>query len=157
MAVVAALVSIGLMGLDIVGLALLGNSASAQQGPGDYIFDKIAKDPQVLRRWQRAVPQSFESVDWIYQMQAVTTPVEEVTIDGGLYFLGFLCQPHDCGDNITYFLIASDRAEAAGFLSSVNQKVPGLYFGTDSDALKDALLQHCLKEGDKSFACADAR
>lgn len=145
------------LGLALAVLAALGGKARAQQGPGDYIFDKIAKDPQVLRRWQRAVPASFERVDWIYQMQAVTTPVEDVFIGGGLYFLGFMCQPHDCGDNIVYFVIASDRAEAAGFLSSVNEKVPGLYFGTDSDALKDVLLNHCLKEGDKAFACANAR
>ncbi len=145
------------MGLVLMALLAPLGVAFAQQSPGDYIFDKIAKDPQVLRRWQRAVPTSFETVDWLYQMQAVTTPVEEVIIDGGLYFVGFMCEPHDCGDNIAYFLIASDRAEAVGFLSSVNQKVAGQYFGSQDDELRDALFRHCLKEGDKAFACADAR
>ncbi len=74
------------LGLALAVLAALGGKARAQQGPGDYIFDKIAKDPQVLRRWQRAVPASFERVDWIYQMQAVTTPVEDVFIGGGPLF-----------------------------------------------------------------------
>jgi hypothetical protein len=71
-----------------------------------------------LRAWQGAVPSELERIDWLFQMQAVTTPVETLELDGQRYYLGWMCQPHDCGDNIAYFIIEQRGLAAAGFLSS---------------------------------------
>lgn len=136
----------------------MGGLAGAQaQSPGPYIMDLIAKQPQLLRGSQNAVPTELENIAWLFQMQAVTTPVETVTLEGQSYYLGWMCQPHDCGDNQAYFIIADQGTEAAGFVSSVKEAIAGRYFGSQDTSLRDALLARCLKDGDKAFACADAR
>ncbi len=145
------------LALILLCLSALGAGRASAQSPGPYIIDLIAKDPQLLRNWQSAVPSELESIDWLFQMQAVTTPVETVTLDGSAHYLGWMCQPHDCGDNQAYFVIAKQGRVAAGFLTSVNEAIAGRYFGSQSATLLDALLTRCLKDGDKAFACADAR
>lgn len=138
-------------------LALACLTAAHAQSPGPYIIDLIAKEPALLRAWQGAVPSELERIDWLFQMQAVTTPVETLELDGQRYYLGWMCQPHDCGDNIAYFIIEQRGLAAAGFLSSYNEAVAGRFFGSLDAGLLDALLAQCLKDGDKAFACADAR
>jgi hypothetical protein len=91
-------------------------SASAQ----DYIFDAVKSNPSLLKAWHKIVPKYLKSNDWIYNFGGVSNPVDIVTVHGKRFYLGWVCQPHDCSGNSATFLIAVDGSEAQGAVSSVN-------------------------------------
>ena len=91
-------------------------SASAQE----YIFDAVKSNPALLKAWHKIVPKYLKTNDWIYSFGGVSNPVDVVTVHGKRFYLGWVCQPHDCSGNSATFLIAVDGSEAQGAVSSVN-------------------------------------
>ena len=94
----------------------LAGAANAQE----YIFDATKSNPTLLKAWHKIVPKDLRAHDWIFNFGGVSNPVDIVTVHRKRFYLGWVCQPHDCSGNSTTFLIAVDGSEAQGAVSSVN-------------------------------------
>lgn len=99
-------------------LALAGALAVAPAEAQTYPFEIAKRNPQALRVWRTVVPRDLAKVAWLARFQGVAPPLETVTLHGRAFYSGTVCKPHDCGDNISAFLIAKDGAEAFGYLVS---------------------------------------
>ena len=101
----------------IVAGALLLAAAGAAQA-GDYAFDIPRKYPALLSAWRAAAPAKFKTTVWVWNFSGTAGPLEERRIGGKPFLLGWVCKPHDCGDNKMTFLLAKDGSAAYGLVTS---------------------------------------
>lgn len=95
---------------------LQAGTAQAQE----YIFDVAKSNSKLMKAWHKILPKNLKSNDWIANFGGPSNPVDVVTVHGKQFYLGWVCQPHDCMGNSATFLIAVDGSEAQGAVSSIN-------------------------------------
>ena len=100
----------------VLGAILLasGGVAVAQ----DYAFDIPKKHPALLSAWRAVTPTKFKTVAWVWNFSGTAGPLEARQIGGKPFLLGWVCKPHDCGDNKMTFLLAKDGSAAYGLVRS---------------------------------------
>lgn len=101
----------------------------------DYIFELRKKYPHLLRTWDTIVPDKYKRIDWIGNLNGTTGIVYVTYLSGQPFFIGYVCQPHNCGGNSVYFLIGVNSPEAYGMLDSSSLNV-GAYFGSPPNDAK---------------------
>ena len=103
-----------------------------------YLFD-IIKRPAYKKAWlamfrnERGVPQ------WLVRVEGPSTPMEQATMNGVAYQKGFVCKPHDCGDNSFHVIFSADGTKAWGLLL-VNE-VQERFFGSPGTDMMALLRQ----------------
>ena len=90
---------------------------AAADNLANYPFSLAKIDPKALAAWQRILPPKFKRIDWVYRLDGTAEEMKRVEIGGKPYFLGWVCKPHDCGNQLA-FLIAQDRSRAVGVVQS---------------------------------------
>jgi hypothetical protein len=132
-------------------LALAGSvysqAADDPSGTQDYIFDIVKRTPSILRTWESIVPSSYANELWIEELQGVTTPVQHIIIDERPFYLGDVCRPHLCPENVIVFLIAVDGSEAYGMLSSKFLNATGI-FGNPNPECQQVMAKEMAKDFD---------
>lgn len=103
-----------LSGVALVCALLFASAAIA----GDYAFDIPKKYPAQLTAWRAVAPTKFKTVAWVWNFSGTAGPLEERKIAGKAFLLGWVCKPHDCGDNKMTFLLAKDGSAAYGLVQS---------------------------------------
>lgn len=121
-------------------LALFTISVSSFAHAADPSLYDLLKEPAYRAAWDQML--GGEAVDpWVTTFvetgNGVTAASTPVTIDGENDLVGWVCKPHDCGDNQLYVLFSPGAAAAWGMLK-VAQSEPR-WFGGPSDAAKEAL------------------
>ena len=71
-------------------------------------------------------------------LNATSAPSKSVVVGGEPYTLGWICKPHDCGDNQVYVLFAPGARQAWGLLISAGDKRSWL--GRPDPAIQAAIL-----------------
>jgi Inhibitor of vertebrate lysozyme (Ivy) len=107
----------------------------------DYAFDLKKKNPGALAAWMKIVPTSYRKSDSIDRLDGTTTPMDQVTMQGKVFYYGSVCQPHDCAGNNVAFLIAEDGSAAYGMLSSNNFGVKARIFGAPDAEARQLLTE----------------
>ena len=90
---------------------------AAADNLANYPFSLAKTDPKGLAAWQRILPPKFKRIDWVYRLDGTADEMKRVEIGGKPYRLGWVCKPHDCGNQLA-FLIALDRSRAVGVVQS---------------------------------------
>ena len=126
-------------------LCVLGAFGGTPALAEEYSFDLRKNHPVALAAWVKQVPSTYRTSDWVYRLDGTTSPMEEVTMQGRVFYYGSVCKPHDCGGNNVVFLIADDGSAAYGLLASETLGVKARIFGApDAEArqlLGDKLAQ----------------
>jgi len=73
-----------------------------------YPFDLVKKQPYKAI-WEQEVWREVrdKNDDWLKGAEGVAAPLEPVIISSQKYQRATVCEPHNCSDNIIYFLINS--------------------------------------------------
>lgn len=108
-----------------------------------FALNKVS--PAALRALQRMLPASLKSVRWIYRLDGVAGPMVSVRLGGKDYLGGFVCQPHDCGDNEFAYVVARDGTRAVGLVRSTNVRGAGNLVVGSPTPDERALLEELLK------------
>ncbi|MBS5837349.1 MAG: hypothetical protein KIC74_11400, partial [Neisseria sp.] len=73
-----------------------------------YPFDLVKKQPYKAIWGQEVWREARDkNDDWLKGAEGVATPLEPVIISSQKYQRATVCEPHNCSDNIIYFLINS--------------------------------------------------
>jgi Inhibitor of vertebrate lysozyme (Ivy) len=108
-----------IFGAAMMALALAFVSASSRaETPGNYPFNLYKYSPRALVTLQRIIPAKFKSISWIYKLDGTSDEMATVQIQGKPYRIGWVCKPHDCGENQLAFLIALDASRAMALMVS---------------------------------------
>jgi hypothetical protein len=89
----------------------------------DYGFDLSKKYPTAMKAIRGILPDSYRSIDWIYDLSGTSAPLVRLIIDGKSFLGGEVCKPHDCGANNFTFLVAEDGSRAVAFVRA--DTIPG--------------------------------
>lgn len=122
-------------------LLLLGGAAfAAEKTEGPYLFD-LMKQPSYRAAWTgmlagETVPEWVES--YAKTLDGPAIPSINIQVDGKPHLLGFVCKPHDCGDNQIYVLFAPDGVRAWGLLLMAGTQRKWL--GSPDQSVQDAIL-----------------
>ena len=123
-----------------VGLVVLGILGGIALADDEYPGDLRKKHPAAYKAYSKVVPRRYRKVTWIYRLQGTAGPVSQADVGGKTFYLGMVCQPHDCGDNEVAYLIAADGSAAYGLLHSSNYAKPGdVTFGTPDEPARKLL------------------
>jgi Inhibitor of vertebrate lysozyme (Ivy) len=127
--------------LALAAISLLGlTPASAQEPEGPYLPD-LMEQPAYLAAWTSIVA-GEKLPAWLNTFtktqNAVSTPVKTMSVGGQDYTLGWICEPHNCGDAQAYVLFAPEARQAWGLVISEGTKQQWL--GKPDDAVKAAIL-----------------
>ena len=75
-----------------------------------YPFDLVKKQPYKAIWGQEVWREARDkNDDWLKGAEGVATPLESVIISSQKYQRATVCEPHNCSDNIIYFLIKKPR------------------------------------------------
>lgn len=101
----------------VLGALLIAySSPSLADTPGNYAFNLGKNNPKALALFQTIVPVKFRGQAWINRLDGTGDEMRTVQLRGQPYLLGWVCKPHDCGNNQLAFLIALDLSHAAAEL-----------------------------------------
>ncbi len=118
---------------------LILGSASAADGP--YLFDLIKK-PSYRQGWNGMMANAAPP-QWLTAFSkggnGVSTPSSGLEVEGIRYELGYVCKPHDCGDNQLQVLFGAGGGKAWGLLREAGK--PPKFLGNPSPAQKSALTK----------------
>lgn len=110
-----------------VGVVLLLGffAAFAQAAPTEPYLPDLMEQPAHRAAWKsmlagQPVPPWVKTFD--QTLNATASPVEPVSVGGIPYTLGWICKPHDCGDNQLYVLFAPEARQAWGLLITGNAR-----------------------------------
>jgi len=126
--------------LLLVLLLLAPVAASAADEEAPYLFDLMGQ-PAYLAAWKgmlagETVPPWVES--FTKTQNATSAPAKSVPVGGQPYTLGWICKPHDCGDNQLYVLFTPEARQAWGLLISPGDK--RTWLGRPDPAIQAAIL-----------------
>lgn len=101
-------------------------SSIVSLGPAlpDYAYQLPEKFPQDMTVLRSIIPDGLKSVEWIYDLSGVASPLRTIEWNGKSYRGGSVCKPHDCADNMFVFLVALDGSRAIATLKS--STIPGV-------------------------------
>lgn len=121
-------------------LLLAPVAAYAAEEEASYLPDLMAQ-PAFLKAWKTML--AGETVPpWVNSFtqtqNATSAPSKSVTVAGQPYTLGWICKPHDCGDNQLYVLFTPQARQAWGLLISPGDKRQWL--GRPDPAIQAAIL-----------------
>jgi hypothetical protein len=124
----------------LIALLLFGSSAALAQDSRPYLFD-LMKQPHYLMAWKgmlvgETVPPWVKTVTKTFN--GTSAPATTISVGGQPYLLGWVCKPHDCGDNQLYVLFAPGARQAWGLLISPGDKRSWL--GRPDPAIQAAIL-----------------
>jgi hypothetical protein len=124
----------------LIALLLLGASPAVAQDNGPYLFD-LMKQPHYLMAWKgmlvgETVPPWVKTFTKTFN--GTSAPATTISVGGEPYLLGWVCKPHDCGDNQLYVLFAPGARQAWGLLISAGDKRSWL--GRPDPAIQAAIL-----------------
>jgi hypothetical protein len=126
-----------------IAAALAGAATATAVAEDVYAFELGETHPAALKAWQAIVPAAQRGDEWLYEMKGTATPIKDRTLGGVAFLGGFVCKPHDCGDNNAVFLIANDGSRAVGLLTLLGAAAVPLGSPTADEA---ALLQDIARE-----------
>ena len=121
-------------------LLLFAPVAAQAADANSYLPDLIAK-PAYLKAWKgmlagKSVPPWVES--FTRTQNATSAPSKPIPVGGQPYTLGWICKPHDCGDNQVYVLFTPEARQAWGLLISPGDK--RRWLGRPDPAIQAAIL-----------------
>lgn len=82
-----------------------------------YTFDVPENYPVAFALWRRQVRGlPLEDRAWARTLTGTAGPVGVVSVEGGQYLRGWVCEPHNCGGNEAVLLINSDETRVLGLI-----------------------------------------
>jgi inhibitor of lysozyme (Ivy) len=113
--------------------------ATASFADQPYLYDLLKEKPYHAA-WDAMLKGEKKIDRWIVTFgktyDGVTDKVKTVAVDGQNDMLGWVCKPHDCGNNQLYLLFAPDAKAAWGML--VTDKTTR-WLGAPGDSVQAAL------------------
>lgn len=86
-----------------------------------YGFDMPRLYPTAWPRWKSALRQAgFQQQPWLFDASGVAGPMKTVNIGGRVYHHGYVCQPHNCGNNNMDVLVRPDQTRIVGRVQITN-------------------------------------
>jgi len=119
-------------------LALVAVTAARADDPNNYPFNLAKTNPKALAAWQHVVPDRLKRIAWVYRLDGTADQMRRVEIAGKPYLLGWVCKPHDCGNQLA-FLVAVDLSRAAGVVRSEETGRVPLWLGAPTPGETEAL------------------
>jgi hypothetical protein len=101
----------------------------------DYPWNLEKSNPTAIHALRRIIPVQFSSVDWVYNLNGTAEELTAVTRGSATYIAGWICKPHDCGDNKFTFLISTDGSRAIGLVKSVDLGGKRFFGNPNSDEM----------------------
>ena len=81
-----------------------------------YSFDLPKEYPLAAASWKANLPLDFQDFAWAAKFEGVGSPLRTVTMNGKRVLFGFICEPHNCGNNHVGFLFTPDQRRVVGFV-----------------------------------------
>jgi hypothetical protein len=108
------------VGLLVAGLLLSPGISvqAASHGMPHYPWDMRKKMAVHYRAYLKILPVSLKRTPWFGRFDGTGMPVEQVALDGKVYFAGAICKPHDCADNYLTFLVAANGSRAVAMVKA---------------------------------------
>lgn len=107
-----------------------------------YPFDFVKKQPYKTI-WEQNVWREVEDKKadvWLKGAEGVASPLETVTVGTQKYQRATVCEPHNCGDNIIYFLISSKKLVGIQFKRNDSGYLNVIRYGTRNRAEENYLI-----------------
>ena len=106
-----------------------------------YPFDLVKKQPYKAI-WGQEVWREVrdKNDDWLKGAGGVATPLEPVIIGSQKYQRATVCEPHNCSDNIIYFLINSRKLVGIQFKHNDNGYLNVIRYGSRSRIEENYLI-----------------
>jgi hypothetical protein len=114
-------------------------SACALAADDLLAFQLAKKNPKAMQAWRKIVPKDLSGVPWINDLNGATLPMQSVTMRGRPAYMGVVCMPDNCGNNVVVFLIAQDGSAAAGAVGAKALGIEPRAFGDDDPATRRQL------------------
>jgi len=123
--------------LGAIASGAIAGSAAAEE---PYLYD-LLKQPAFHAAWDAMLKGEKNRPAWIVTFgrtyDGVTDRVKTVLVNGDPDHLGWVCKPHDCGDNQLYVLFSPQGRQAWAELVTAN--APPRWFGKPDEQVKTAL------------------
>ena len=124
--------------------ALLIVSFAAPAFAGPYLFELLEiegyrKGFGALLSHEKSLPAWVKT--FAKTMNGVSTPSQDIEVNGGGYVLASVCKPHDCWGNMLYVVFANGGEEAWGLLEATGDDgvTHTRLLGKPDKAMTDAL------------------
>jgi Inhibitor of vertebrate lysozyme (Ivy) len=120
---------------------LLLAPVAAQATDAETYLPDLMEQPAYLKAWKamlagETVPPWVDS--FTKTQNATSAPAKSIPVGGQPYTLGWICKPHDCGDNQLYVLFTPEARQAWGLLISPGDKRQ--WIGRPDPAIQAAIL-----------------
>lgn len=135
------------LALTTSSILCLSGVASAREMK-ETVYDLVSK-AQYKPAWNTLFVGSKNLPGWIKKGEGVSSPCEEIKAAGGTYIVGWMCEPHNCGNHQFAVAFSKDLKKAWG-MRYVLEDVPAgkqapatktTWFGNPSPEIKKLLEQ----------------
>jgi len=109
------------VGLGVAGSLLYAGIYVQAASPDvpDYPWDLRKKMPVHYQAYLKILPARLKRTAWFGRFDGTGMPVEQVAVDGKVYFAGGICKPHECADNYLTFLVEVDGSRAVAMVKAM--------------------------------------
>jgi hypothetical protein len=122
---------------------VLAGAANAADAETAFLFDALHGKNLHHASWEKLMKLVQPTPDWLVQFNrnfdGVAGQMTNVTIDGKLYQISFVCKPTDCGEHKFIVLFDANGERAYGALGG-KDNAPAFY-GSPTQAEQDAMAK----------------
>jgi hypothetical protein len=91
---------------------------AASPGLPDYPSDLRKTMPVHYQAYLKILPVRLKRTAWLGRFDGTGMPVERVTVDSKMYFVGGICKPHPCADKYLTVLVETDGSRAVAMVKA---------------------------------------